>query len=93
MLLKYQEEVKQNVLRQTGKIFQNFDEAVKTGILGELADEELVPVRTETFLQEDEVEEAIWVDIDRVYDILTFDNLKTMWLSVLEKYKSINNLL
>lgn len=44
-------------------------------------------------IQEDEVEEAIWVDIDRVYDILTFDNLKTMWLSVLEKYKSINNLL
>ena len=54
---KRKEEVKQNVLRQTGKIFQNFDEAVKTGILGELADEGLIPIRTETFLQEDEVEE------------------------------------
>ena len=54
---KRKEEVKQNVLRQTGKIFQNFDEAVKTGVLAELADEELIPVRTETFLQEDEVEE------------------------------------
>ena len=56
-LEKRKEEVKQNVLRQTGKIFQNFDEAVKTGILGELADEGLIPIRTETFLQEDEVEE------------------------------------
>lgn len=65
---KRKEEVKQNVLRQTGKIFQNFDEAVKTGILGELADEELVPVRTETFLQEDEVEELEEIEAVAEYD-------------------------
>lgn len=54
---KRKEEVKQNVLRQTGKIFQNFDEAVKSGILGELDEAEPVPVRTETFLEDDETEE------------------------------------
>ena len=54
---KRKEEVKQNVLRQTGKIFQNFDEAVKSGILAELDEEEAVPVRTETFLEDDETEE------------------------------------
>lgn len=54
---KRKEEVKQNVLRQTGKIFQNFDEAVKSGILGELDEVEPVPVRTETFLEDDETEE------------------------------------
>lgn len=53
---KQKEEVKQKVLRQTGKIFQDFDEAVKTGILAELGDEE-TPVRTETFLEDDETEE------------------------------------
>lgn len=42
-------------------------------------------------VQEDEIESAMWVDIDEVYDILTFDNLKKLWLSVLEKYKEINN--
>lgn len=50
---KRKEEVKQKVLRQTGKIFQNFDEAVKTGILGELGEEE--PVKEEL---SDETEEA-----------------------------------
>lgn len=54
---KRKEEVKQNVLRQTGQIFQNFDEAVKTGILGELGEEE-VPVRTETFIENEEDEET-----------------------------------
>lgn len=54
---KRKEEVKQNVLRQTGKIFQNFDEAVKSGILGELDEVEPVPVRTETFLEDNETEE------------------------------------
>ncbi len=56
---KRQEEVKQNVLRQTGKLFDDFDEAVKSGILGELVDEEMPePVRTETFLEVDETEEV-----------------------------------
>ena len=46
---KRKEEVKQKVLRQTGKIFENFDESVKIGILADLG-EDAVPVRTETFL-------------------------------------------
>lgn len=54
---KRKEEVKQNVLRQTGQIFQNFDEAVKTGILGELG-EEAAFVRTETFIENEEEEET-----------------------------------
>ncbi|MBQ6788440.1 MAG: hypothetical protein IJO85_12070 [Lachnospiraceae bacterium] len=65
---KRKEEVKQNVLRQTGKIFQNFDEAVKTGILGELAAEEPVLVRTETFLEEDETEELEEIEAVAEYD-------------------------
>lgn len=54
---KRKEEVKQNVLRQTGNIFQSFDEAVKSGVLAELSEEELVPVKTETFIEDDETEE------------------------------------
>ena len=37
---KHQEEIRQRVLQQTGKIFANFDNSVKSGILGELAEEE-----------------------------------------------------
>ncbi len=69
---KRKEEVKQNVLRQTGKIFQNFDEAVKTGILGELAAEEPVPVRIETFLEEDETEELEEIEAVAEYDEADF---------------------
>ncbi len=54
---KRKEEVKQNVLRQTGKIFQNFDAAVKSGILAELDEGGEIPVRTETFIDVGETEE------------------------------------
>ena len=37
---KHQEEIRQRVLQQTGKIFADFDNSVKSGILGELAEEE-----------------------------------------------------
>ncbi|MDE7479316.1 MAG: hypothetical protein K2M91_15510, partial [Lachnospiraceae bacterium] len=37
---KYQEEIKQRVLTQTGKIFADFDNSIKSGILGELEREE-----------------------------------------------------
>lgn len=60
---KRKEEVKQKVLRQTGRIFQNFDEAVKTGILGELGEEE-APVRTETFIEDEETEELEEIETD-----------------------------
>ena len=58
---KRKEEVKQKVLRQTGKIFENFDESVKTGILADLG-EDAVPVRTETFLEDDETEELVEIE-------------------------------
>lgn len=37
---KHQEEIKQRILSQTGKIFANFDDSLKSGILGELEREE-----------------------------------------------------
>ena len=37
---KHQEEIKQRVLTQTGKIFANFDDSLKSGVLGELEKEE-----------------------------------------------------
>ncbi len=37
---KHQEEIKQHVLSQTGKLFDNFDNSIKSGILGELEREE-----------------------------------------------------
>lgn len=37
---KHQEEIKQQVLTQTGKILAQFDDSLKSGILGELAQEE-----------------------------------------------------
>lgn len=38
-------------------------------------------------IQEDELVSAMWIDVDKVYDILTYDNLKQMWLKVLKIYK------
>lgn len=37
--------------------------------------------------QEEEINEVIWVDIDKVEDILTFDNLKELWKEVLKEIK------
>lgn len=42
-------------------------------------------------IQEEEVESACWVDIDKVYDILTFDNLKEMWKSAYKEYLEVYN--
>ena len=42
-------------------------------------------------IQEDEVESAFWCDIDSVYDILTFDNLKDLWNSAYNKYLEVYN--
>ena len=46
---KHQEEIKQRVLTQTGKIFASFDDSLKSGILGELEKEE----KKDTFLAAD----------------------------------------
>ena len=40
-------------------------------------------------IQEEEVLDAFWVDIDKVYDILTFDNLREMWLKALKEYREV----
>ena len=45
----------------------------------------------DVIIQEEEIESYMWVDIDEVYDILTFDNLKNLWNEVMEKYKEIYN--
>ena len=45
----------------------------------------------EIHIQEEEVESAFWIDIDKVYDILTFDNLKEMWKSAYKKYLEVYN--
>lgn len=42
-------------------------------------------------IQEEEVEEAFWIDINKVYDILTFDNLKEMWVNAYNEYKEVYN--
>lgn len=42
-------------------------------------------------IQEEEVEDAFWIDIDKVYDILTFDNLKEMWNRAYSRYLEVYN--
>ena len=42
-------------------------------------------------IQEEEVIEAFWVDIDKVSDILTFDNLKEMWSAAYSRYMEVYN--
>lgn len=45
----------------------------------------------DVIIQEEEIESYMWVDIDEVYDILTFDNLKNLWNEAMEKYKENYN--
>lgn len=70
---KHKEEVRKLVLRQTGKIFENFDNSVKNGIFGELEKEdegeveelteiEDTPDMEETELQEKITESQAWMD-------------------------------
>lgn len=42
-------------------------------------------------IQEDEVDSYFWVNIKDVYDLLSFDNLKQLWLEVLKKYNEVYN--
>ena len=37
--------------------------------------------------QESEIEEANWVDIEHVYDTISYDNMKELWKNVLEEIK------
>ena len=70
---KHKEEVRKLVLRQTGKIFENFDNSIKNGIFGELEKEdegeveelteiEDTPDMVETELQEEITESQAWMD-------------------------------
>lgn len=42
-------------------------------------------------IQEDEIAEAMWVSCDKVSDILSFDNLREIWLQAYDKYKEVYN--
>ena len=42
-------------------------------------------------IQEEEIEEAMWVNIDDVYNILSFDNLKKLWTMAYNKYMEVYN--
>lgn len=42
-------------------------------------------------VQEDEIDEAFWIDIDKVNDIITFDNLRNLWKDIYDKYREVYN--
>ena len=42
------------------------------------------PLNKNIIKQELEIKEILWVDVDKVIDILTFDNLKVLWKKVLK---------
>ena len=43
------------------------------------------PLNKNIIKQESEINDILWVDIDKVIDILTFDNLKELWKKVLKE--------
>ena len=45
------------------------------------------PFNSNIIKQESEIKDILWVDIDKVVDILTFDNLKELWGKVLKDIK------
>ena len=42
------------------------------------------PINNNIIKQKTEIKEILWVDVDKVIDILTFDNLKVLWKKVLK---------
>ena len=42
-------------------------------------------------VQEDELDDAFWIDIDEVNDILSFNNLKDLWKDIYNKYREVYN--
>ncbi|MCM1183061.1 MAG: hypothetical protein NC337_06790 [Roseburia sp.] len=67
---KHQEEIKQQVLTQTGKILAQFDNSLKSGILGELAQEE---EKAERAVAGDSPEEEEILEVDLEQDEITDD--------------------
>ena len=47
-------------------------------------------INNDVKLQIEEIDDIAWVDIEKVEDILTFDNLQELWEVVLNKVKSKN---
>ena len=45
------------------------------------------PLNKNIIKQESEINDILWIDIDKVIDILTFDNLKELWKKVLKEIK------
>ncbi len=41
-------------------------------------------------IQEDEIKQAMWVDCDKVSDILSFPDLKELWYKMYEQFRSAN---
>ncbi len=61
-------------------------------VVNDIIDKEVVyfiakPQNENIRIQESELLDATWVDIDDVYNILTFYNLKNLWKDVLTKIK------
>ena len=61
-------------------------------VVNDIIDKEVVyfiakPQNENIRIQESELLDATWVDIDDVYNILTFYNLKNVWKDVLTKIK------
>ena len=46
------------------------------------------PITKNIKKQESEINEILWVDIDKVIDILTYNNIKNMWKKVLKDIKN-----
>ena len=46
---------------------------------------------TDIKIQEDELSDSLWVDISKVSELLSFDNLKNMWLDVYNVYREVYN--
>jgi len=42
-------------------------------------------------IQEDELSECFWLDCDNVYEILSHDNLKELWLKIYDRYREVYN--
>lgn len=42
-------------------------------------------------IQESELIDAFWVDIDKVSSVLSFDNLRGLWLLAYNKYREVYN--
>lgn len=96
---KHKEEVRKLVLRQTGKIFENFDNSVKNGIFGELEKEdegeveelteiEDTPDMVETELQEEITESQVWIDEENETESVELSDVEeSMEESVKESYE------